>query len=69
MALRKSSPKDRNYEFWTIFMCCLMYEDRSISEKERNMFGTLAYRMLSKAADAVPQDPVSESSTAFDPRG
>lgn len=33
------------------------------------MFGTLAYRMLSKAADAVPQDPVSESSTAFDPRG
>jgi N-terminal acetyltransferase B complex non-catalytic subunit len=58
MALRKSSPKDRNYEFWAIFMCYLIHQDESISEKERTMFGTLAYRMLSKAAEAVPKEQV-----------
>lgn len=60
MALRKSSPKDRDYDFWIIFMCYMIHQDPSISEKERNLFGTLAYRMLSKAAEAVPQDPVSD---------
>jgi len=59
MALRRSSPKERNYEFWTIFMCYLLHQDASISEKERNMFGTLAYRLLAKAAEAVPHDSVS----------
>ena len=39
-------------------MCYLIYQDQSVSEKERTMFGTLAYRMLSKAAEAVPKREV-----------
>lgn len=60
MALRRSSPKDRNYEFWTILMCYMLHQDQSVSEKERNMFGTLAYRLLAKAADAVAQEKVRD---------
>lgn len=58
MAIRKRSPKERKYEIWTVFMCYLIYKDPSVSEKERTMFGTLAYRMLSKAAEAVPTKEV-----------
>lgn len=44
-------------------MCYLIHEDPSLSERERKMFGTLAYRMLEKAARAVPQDSVGRSSS------
>jgi N-terminal acetyltransferase B complex non-catalytic subunit len=67
MALRKTSPKDRNHEFWTILMCYMIHQDKSIPDKERTMFGTLAYRLLSKAAEAVPQDSVRNSLPVFDP--
>ena len=60
MFLRRTSPKAQNYEFWTILMCYLIHQDQSILEKERNLFGTLACRMLSKAAESVRQDSVSD---------
>lgn len=63
MALRRSSPKDRDHDFWIIFMYYMIHQDPFIPEKERNLFGTLAYRMLSKAAEAVPRDPVSDNIT------
>ena len=59
MALRKGFPKDRNYDFWNILMCYLISKDESASEKERALYGTLAYRMICKAAEAVPADNVS----------
>lgn len=46
-------------------MCYLIHQDQSVSEKERNVFGTLAYRMLSKAAETVPRDPVRRLATRF----
>ena len=39
-------------------MCYFIHQDQSIPEKERTMFGTLAYRMLLKAAEAVPREQV-----------
>jgi hypothetical protein len=47
-------------------MCYLLHQDHSVSEKERTMFGTLAYRLLAKAAEAVPQDSVSACLMASD---
>lgn len=41
-------------------MCFLVFKDESIPEKERTMFGTLAYRMIKKAAETVPEQVVSE---------
>lgn len=41
-------------------MCYMLHQDQSVSEKERNMFGTLAYRLLAKAADAVAQEKVRD---------
>jgi N-terminal acetyltransferase B complex non-catalytic subunit len=58
MALRKGFSKDRNYDFWNILMCYLISRDVSRPEKERTLFGTLAYRLISKAAEAVPTDKV-----------
>ena len=58
MALRKSFPKERNYNFWNVVMCYLIHNDSSRSEKERTLFGTLAFRLISKAAEAVPIDKV-----------
>ena len=59
MALRKAFPKDRHYEFWNILMYYLVYRDASVPEKDRNLLGTLAYRLISKAAESIPADPVS----------
>ncbi|KEF53835.1 uncharacterized protein A1O9_10237 [Exophiala aquamarina CBS 119918] len=56
MGLRKSFPKDRNYEFWNIMMCALIQRDRTQAAKDRNLFGTLAYRMIFKAAEAISTD-------------
>jgi hypothetical protein len=58
MGLRKSFPKERNYEFWNIMMCYLIHMDDGLSEKEKMLFGTLAYRMISKAAEIIPADQV-----------
>lgn len=54
MALRKADPKDRNYEFWNIFMTFMMSRDERNPEKERLMYRTLAYRMLGRTVEAVP---------------
>ncbi|KAK5064177.1 hypothetical protein LTR84_000009 [Exophiala bonariae] len=56
MGLRKSFPKERNYEFWNIMMCSLIQSDRTQADKDRNLFGTLAFRMISKAAETIPTD-------------
>lgn len=43
-------------------MCYLIHEDQSVPERERGVFGTLAYRILSKAAAAtVPQESVRDA--------
>ena len=65
MALRKGFPKDRNYDFWNVLMCYLIHKDPSLSEKDRTLFGTLAYRLISKAAEAVPADKVNSHSCSF----
>ncbi|PLB54463.1 cytoskeleton organization protein [Aspergillus steynii IBT 23096] len=57
MTLQSNFPKDRKYYFWAIFLSYLVSVDDSSSETERKLFGTLAYRMASKAADSVPSDP------------
>ena len=59
MGLRKSFPKDRNYEFWNIMMCHLIHQDHDgVDEKTRLLFATLAYRMITKAAEATGTDEV-----------
>ncbi|KAH8428707.1 MDM20/NAA25 family protein [Aspergillus melleus] len=57
MTLQSNFPKDRRYYFWAIFLSYLVAVDESSSEAESKLFGTLAYRMASKAADSVPSDP------------
>lgn len=58
MSLQSNFPKTRNYYVWAIFLTYLVAVAPSSSEAERKLFGTLAYRMVSKAADTVPSDPV-----------
>ncbi|KAF3481657.1 uncharacterized protein GIQ15_04416 [Arthroderma uncinatum] len=57
MSLQNNFPKTRKYYFWAIFMCYLIANDTASSETDRKLFGTLAYRMISKAAGSVPTDP------------
>ena len=59
MALRKAFPNDRNYDLWNILLCFLVHIEPSVPEKERSMFGMLAYRMINKAAASIPTDQVS----------
>lgn len=61
MSLQNNFPKSRKYYFWAIFLCYLITVDPASSDSERKLFGTLAYRMISKAADSVPSDPVGKS--------
>lgn len=61
MSLQNNFPKTRKYYFWAIFLSYLTATDMKNSEAERKLFGTLAYRMASKAADSVPSDPVCSS--------
>ncbi|EXJ96403.1 hypothetical protein A1O1_01529 [Capronia coronata CBS 617.96] len=56
MGLRKSFPKKPHYEFWNIMMCQLIHMQDDLPEKDRTLFGTLAYRMISKAAESIPSD-------------
>ncbi|KIW72064.1 hypothetical protein, variant [Phialophora macrospora] len=64
MGLRNSFPKERQYEFWNILMCYLIHKQEDIPENERALFGTLAYRMISKAAEAIPKDEEQALSSA-----
>ncbi|KMP09176.1 hypothetical protein CIHG_03505 [Coccidioides immitis H538.4] len=57
MSLQINFPKTRRYYFWAIFMCYLIAADAGSSLADKTLFGTLAYRMISKAADSVPTDP------------
>lgn len=62
MALRKAFPKERQYEFWNILMYFLIHEDKSLLEKDRALFGTLAYRLITKAVEAIPNEKVGSTS-------
>ncbi|RMD44340.1 hypothetical protein DV735_g837, partial [Chaetothyriales sp. CBS 134920] len=53
-SFRKAFPKERQYEFWNVVMCFLAHLDPTVDTKQRALFGTLAYRMLVKLAEAVP---------------
>ncbi|KAI1942769.1 hypothetical protein LOZ66_001176 [Ophidiomyces ophidiicola] len=57
MGLQINFPKVRKYYFWAIFMCYLLASDPKSLPADKQFFGTLAYRMISKAADSVPRDP------------
>ncbi|KAJ5673827.1 hypothetical protein N7462_009266 [Penicillium macrosclerotiorum] len=58
MSLQKNFPKDRKYYFWAIFLSHMIAIDDTSSEIDRKLFGTLAYRMVSKAAADVPIEKV-----------
>lgn len=68
MSLQINFPKARKYYFWAIFMCYLVAADSNSSLADKNLFGTLAYRMISKAADTVPVDLVCMTPFSFAPR-
>ncbi|OAT05409.1 cytoskeleton organization protein [Blastomyces gilchristii SLH14081] len=57
MSLQNNFPKERKYYFWAILMCYLITIDPANSEIDGKLFGTLAYRMILKAASSVPTDP------------
>ncbi|EPS28723.1 hypothetical protein PDE_03669 [Penicillium oxalicum 114-2] len=61
MSLQKNFPRDRKYYFWAIFLSHLIATDARSSETDRKLFGTLAYRMISKAAADVPENPQQTS--------
>ena len=58
MSLQKNFPRERKYYFWAIFFCHIVSVDSASSEMDRKLFGTLAYRMISKAVAEVPTNPV-----------
>ncbi|KAJ5542505.1 hypothetical protein N7535_004927 [Penicillium sp. DV-2018c] len=57
MCLQKNFPRERKYYFWAIFLSHRIASDPSSSEMDRKLFGTLAYRMISKAVADVPSNP------------
>ena len=59
MSLQKNFPRERKFYFWAIFLSHLVSSDINSSEADKKLFGTLAYRMISKAAADVPANPVS----------
>jgi N-terminal acetyltransferase B complex non-catalytic subunit len=65
MSLQKNFPRERKYYFWAIFLCHRIASDPSSSEMDRKLFGTLAYRMISKAVTDVPSNPVCNSSKLY----
>lgn len=58
MAMRKAFPKERKYDYWNILLCYLIHEDENCPEKDRKLFGTLANRMIVKAAQPGQGDKV-----------
>ena len=59
MSLQKNFPRERKYYFWAILLTHLLATDAASSDMEHKLFGTLGYRMVSKAAADVPANPVS----------
>ncbi|KAF9884168.1 hypothetical protein FE257_002226 [Aspergillus nanangensis] len=57
MTLQNNFPKTRKYYLWAIFLSYMVAVDETSSDGDRKLFGTLAYRMVSKAAESVPSDP------------
>ncbi|KAL3481650.1 N-acetyltransferase B complex non catalytic subunit-domain-containing protein [Aspergillus californicus] len=57
MSLQNNFPKKRKYHIHAIFLSYLIAVDETSTDMERKLFGTLAYRMVSKAAESVPSDP------------
>ncbi|KZF24609.1 hypothetical protein L228DRAFT_281666 [Xylona heveae TC161] len=57
MILQKSFPKKRHYYFWAILTSHLVSISDEATEAEKKLFGTLGYRMITKAASDVPKDP------------
>ncbi|KAI2680984.1 hypothetical protein DTO013E5_8853 [Penicillium roqueforti] len=57
MSLQKNFPRERKYYFWAIFLCYLVSDDKSSSDMDRKLFGTLAYRLAQKAVAEVPSNP------------
>ncbi|KAJ6030340.1 uncharacterized protein N7446_000599 [Penicillium canescens] len=57
MSLQKNFPRERKYYFWAIFFCHIVSIDSASSDMDRKLFGTLAYRMISKAVAEVPTNP------------
>ncbi|KAI9765827.1 MAG: hypothetical protein M1840_007109 [Geoglossum simile] len=57
MSLQKIYSKKREYYFWAVLSCYLLCRWTDATEPERKLFGALAYRMISKAASDVPDDP------------
>ncbi|GJP87757.1 cytoskeleton organization protein [Aspergillus niger] len=55
-AQKSNFPKTRKYHLWAIFLSYLVSIDQASSEADRKLFGMLAYRMISKAAESVPSD-------------
>ncbi|KAJ5907744.1 hypothetical protein N7495_000426 [Penicillium taxi] len=53
--------RDRKYHFWSIFYSLLISKDESASDGDRKLFGTLAYRMITKAAADTPIDSPAHS--------
>jgi len=58
VSLRKAFPKERKYDFWKTLFCYLIHEDPTLEDNQRKLFGTLAYRFISKAAEIVSDDKV-----------
>lgn len=46
-------------------MCYLIHEDQTLAEEDRKLFGTLANRMILKAAQSVPSDRVSRRTYCY----
>ncbi|KAI9670370.1 MAG: hypothetical protein M1817_004413 [Caeruleum heppii] len=56
MVLQRAFTKKREYYFWACLCCHHAQMNPTTSETDRKLFGTLAYRLISKAAEAVPKD-------------
>ena len=63
MGMRNAFPKERQYEFWNILMCFLIHKQEAVPEKDRQLFGTLAYRMMFKAAETIAKDEVRQTTS------
>lgn len=58
MSLQKNFPQKREYFWWAIALSYMLAKDEKTSDSERKLFGTLAYRMATKAAADTPSDSV-----------
>ena len=56
MGLQISFPSERNLYFQAIETCHNASTRPEMSQEEKKFYSTLAHRMITKAASAVPQD-------------